>query len=100
MRRRERKDTFKANIKANPLELNALIPKYQIHNQIPEVDMGNLRFLDIMGEGIFGKVYAGDLTTEGCTKAAVIRMLRETGNVKAKQDFHKDVSTGNYQKYR
>lgn len=91
MKKKERKEAFKANIKTNPLELNALIPKYQIHSHVPEIDLGNLRFLDVMGDGNFGKVYAGDLTTDGCTKVVIIRMLKEASNAKAKQDFQREV---------
>ncbi|OQV11773.1 hypothetical protein BV898_13968 [Hypsibius exemplaris] len=85
-RKRQRKEAFKANIKTNPLELNALIPKYQIHGHVPEILMEHLRFLDVMGDGTFGKVYAGDLTSDGCTRPVIVRLVREASS-KTKQDF-------------
>ncbi|XP_055342160.1 tyrosine-protein kinase transmembrane receptor ROR2-like [Paramacrobiotus metropolitanus] len=92
-KKNERKEAFKANIKTNPLELNALIPKYQIHGHVPEIQMSSLRFMDVMGEGSYGTlVYAGHLTTEGGPKTVIIRLLKETGTVKNKQDFQKELT--------
>ncbi|GAU93809.1 hypothetical protein RvY_05691-2 [Ramazzottius varieornatus] len=92
MAKKQSKSAFKANIKANPLELNALIPKYQIHGHVPEVQMNNLRFLDVLGDGAFGKVYAGDLMTDGGIRPVIIRMAREGGGAKLKQDFLRELA--------
>ena len=90
--KKQSKSAFKANIKADPLELNALIPKYQIHGHVPEIQMSNLRLLDVMGDGVFGKVYAGDLMTDGGIRPVIIRMMREGGGLKLKQDFLREVN--------
>lgn len=76
----------------NQLELNTLLAKQPL--RIREFPMSNIRFLQELGEGTFGKVYKGELLgfygeTNVCTVA--IKTLKDHAAGKIQQDFRREV---------
>ena len=95
---RRKKDTngqHKALHKAsvnNQLEMNAMLAKQPLRSR--EFPMANIRFLQELGEGAFGKVYKGELLgyynkTSVCKVA--VKTLKENAAPKMQQDFRREV---------
>ncbi|KAK6618580.1 hypothetical protein RUM43_012971 [Polyplax serrata] len=84
------------------LEMNALLPGFQSNNkgQRPhnvvrarEYQLSNVKFLEELGEGAFGKVYKGEVhvsKTEPVLQVA-IKTLKENATLKTQQDFRREV---------
>ncbi|KAL0277017.1 UNVERIFIED_CONTAM: hypothetical protein PYX00_004446 [Menopon gallinae] len=84
------------------LEMNALLPGYQSNNKSQrsgnvvrarEYQLSNVKFLEELGEGAFGKVYKGEVhvsKTEPVLQVA-IKTLKENATLKTQQDFRKEV---------
>ncbi|XP_064116990.1 tyrosine-protein kinase transmembrane receptor Ror-like isoform X1 [Macrobrachium nipponense] len=79
--------------KAKTVELNALLPKQQ-QLRAREFPLANVRFMQELGEGAFGKVYKGELqgmSPDGSSVLVAIKTLKENATAKTRQDFHREV---------
>ncbi|XP_068201000.1 inactive tyrosine-protein kinase transmembrane receptor ROR1-like isoform X2 [Palaemon carinicauda] len=79
--------------KAKTVELNALLPKQQ-QLRAREFPLANVRFMQELGEGAFGKVYKGELqgmSPDGTSVLVAIKTLKENATAKTRQDFHREV---------
>ncbi|RXG73056.1 Inactive tyrosine-protein kinase transmembrane receptor ROR1, partial [Armadillidium vulgare] len=85
------------SVKAKTVEMNALLPKQQQQQQqlrAREFPLSNLRFMQELGEGAFGKVYRGELegvVPNGNSVLVAIKTLKENATAKTRQDFHREV---------
>ncbi len=73
------------------LEMGSMPAKLPI--RAPEVSMSQIRFIQELGEGTFGKVYKGDLIgyhDNSITKVA-IKTLKESAAPKIQNDFRREV---------
>lgn len=84
------------------LEMNSLLPNFQSTNKnqrqqnvvrAREYQLSNVKFLEELGEGAFGKVYKGEVhvnKTEPVLQVA-IKTLKENATIKTQQDFRREV---------
>ncbi len=80
------------------MEMNALIPKAASQPPAPrprarEFPITSVRFNQELGEGIFGKIYKGELggIVGGCASTVAIKTLRPGANTKSKQDYQNEI---------
>ncbi|KAF2351171.1 Kringle [Trinorchestia longiramus] len=105
---KRKKSTSPKAPKPKTVELNALLPKQQQQQllqqqqqqqHLPQIRareyaISNVRFMQELGEGAFGKVYRGELRvnpTDMNTVAVAVKTLKENATVKTRQDFHREV---------
>ncbi|XP_063603462.1 tyrosine-protein kinase transmembrane receptor ROR2-like isoform X1 [Penaeus indicus] len=91
--RRKFKSPKQPSPKAKTVELNALLPKQQ-QLRAREFPLANVRFMQELGEGAFGKVYKGELqgmSPDGSSVLVAIKTLKENATAKTRQDFHREV---------
>ncbi|KAB7496272.1 hypothetical protein Anas_07449, partial [Armadillidium nasatum] len=98
LKKRNQKSAAKpTTVKAKTVEMNALLPKQQQQQQqlrAREFPLSNLRFMQELGEGAFGKVYRGELegvVPNGNSVLVAIKTLKENATAKTRQDFHREV---------
>ncbi|CAL4076166.1 unnamed protein product, partial [Meganyctiphanes norvegica] len=80
--------------KPKTVELNALLPKSKQTLRAREFPLSNVRFMQELGEGAFGKVYKGELqgvNPDGSSVMVAIKTLKENATEKTRQDFHREV---------
>ena len=73
------------------LEMGSMGAKIPV--RAPEVPMGQIRFIQELGEGTFGKVYKGEMIgyhDNSITKVA-IKTLKESASPKIQNDFRREV---------
>ncbi|XP_015784668.1 tyrosine-protein kinase transmembrane receptor Ror isoform X2 [Tetranychus urticae] len=71
------------------VEMNSLLPKKQSH--ATEYPLSCLKFIEVLGEGAFGKVYRGELIMSlNDTVPIAIKTLKEDANMKTRQDFQRE----------
>lgn len=69
--------------------MNSLLPKKQSH--ATEYPLSCLKFIEVLGEGAFGKVYRGELIMSlNDTVPIAIKTLKEDANMKTRQDFQRE----------
>ncbi|XP_076069681.1 tyrosine-protein kinase transmembrane receptor Ror-like [Oratosquilla oratoria] len=93
MRRRAKDSPKQPSPKPKTVELNALLPKQQ-QLRAREFPLSNVRFMQELGEGAFGKVYKGELqgvSPDGSSVLVAIKTLKENATAKTRQDFHREV---------
>ncbi|XP_045603194.1 tyrosine-protein kinase transmembrane receptor Ror isoform X1 [Procambarus clarkii] len=91
--KRKAKSPKQPSPKAKTVELNALLPKQQ-QLRAREFPLANVRFMQELGEGAFGKVYKGELqgvSPDGSSVLVAIKTLKENATAKTRQDFHREV---------
>lgn len=71
------------------LEMTALLKK---QSKVVEYSFNNLRFIEELGEGAFGKVFRGELilTMGGAVVPVAIKTLKEGSGYKMKQEFQRE----------
>ncbi|KAG7166487.1 Inactive tyrosine-protein kinase transmembrane receptor ROR1-like [Homarus americanus] len=92
--KRKAKSPKQPSPKAKTVELNALLPKQQQQLRAREFPLANVRFMQELGEGAFGKVYKGELqgvSPDGNSVLVAIKTLKENATAKTRQDFHREV---------
>ncbi|XP_046335927.1 inactive tyrosine-protein kinase transmembrane receptor ROR1-like isoform X3 [Haliotis rufescens] len=75
-----------------PMEMSPLNPKPS--SRAREFPMGNIRFLQELGEGAFGKVYKGELLGlygDNTVSKVAIKTLKDTATPKTQNDFRREV---------
>ncbi|NP_001191466.1 ror precursor [Aplysia californica] len=80
------------NKQAQPVEMSPLNPKSA--SRAREFPMPNIRFLQELGEGAFGKVYKGELVGlygESSVTTVAIKTLKENALPKVQNDFRREV---------
>ncbi|CAL1536023.1 unnamed protein product [Lymnaea stagnalis] len=80
------------NKQAQPVEMSPLNPKTA--SRAREFPMHNIRFLQELGEGAFGKVYKGELVglfSESSVSKVAIKTLKENALPKVQNDFRREV---------
>ncbi|XP_076354950.1 inactive tyrosine-protein kinase transmembrane receptor ROR1-like isoform X2 [Tachypleus tridentatus] len=73
------------------VEMSALLPKPKL--RAPEFPHSSVRFLHLLGEGAFGKVYRGELIGihgPGSVTLVAIKSLKENATFKMQQDFRRE----------
>lgn len=80
------------------LETSSLIPSSMMSSQkseclkVAEYHLSNIKFLDELGEGAFGKVYKGELVVPGKrTLMVAIKTLKENATPKTVSEFKREV---------
>ncbi|XP_046670353.1 tyrosine-protein kinase transmembrane receptor Ror-like isoform X1 [Homalodisca vitripennis] len=81
------------------LEMSALIPgsnasslKSEARPRVREFHLSNIRFLQELGEGAFGKVYKGEICgLDSGPLLVAIKTLKENATAKTAQDFRREV---------
>ncbi|XP_053210968.1 inactive tyrosine-protein kinase transmembrane receptor ROR1-like [Panonychus citri] len=77
------------NASGSSVEMNSLLPKKQSH--ATEYSLSCLKFIEVLGEGAFGKVYRGELMMSLTdTVPIAIKTLKEDANMKTRQDFQRE----------
>ncbi|KAF7996941.1 hypothetical protein HCN44_002587 [Aphidius gifuensis] len=61
--------------------------------EIPIVRRENLTFLDVIGEGCFGKVYKGELNHGDSKEIIAVKVLKDLASSEAEEDFMREVET-------
>lgn len=60
--------------------------------KIPQYKLQDVKFLEELGEGAFGKVYKGELFQNNCSRVAVaVKALKENATQKTQQDFRREI---------
>ncbi|XP_073974043.1 tyrosine-protein kinase transmembrane receptor Ror-like isoform X2 [Rhodnius prolixus] len=85
--------------KGSGLEMSALIPgsgassvKSEARSRVREFHPANIRFVQELGEGAFGKVYKGEIVGTGEEPLLVaIKTLKENASAKTTADFRREV---------
>uniref|UniRef100_A0A0A9Z5Y9 Tyrosine-protein kinase receptor n=2 Tax=Lygus hesperus TaxID=30085 RepID=A0A0A9Z5Y9_LYGHE len=85
--------------KGSGLEMSALIPgsatssvKSDARARVREFHPANIRFIQELGEGAFGKVYKGEIVGTGDEPLLVaIKTLKENASAKTTSDFRREV---------
>eukprot|EP00106_Octopus_bimaculoides_P002550 XP_014769992.1 PREDICTED: inactive tyrosine-protein kinase transmembrane receptor ROR1-like isoform X1 [Octopus bimaculoides] len=75
-----------------PMELSPLAAKSNMRTR--EFFMQNIRFIQELGEGAFGKVYKGELVglfSENSVTKVAIKTLKENASPKVQNDFRREV---------
>ena len=76
----------------NQVELNPMLAKAPVRTR--EFPMSNIRFLQELGEGAFGKVYKGDVLGyhgDQSVMRVAVKTLKENASQKVKTDFRREV---------
>ncbi|RUS91341.1 hypothetical protein EGW08_000858, partial [Elysia chlorotica] len=77
---------------SQPVEMSPLNPKSAVRAR--EFPMNNVRFLQELGEGAFGKVYKGELVGlygESSVSKVAVKTLKENALPKVQNDFRREV---------
>lgn len=87
----------------SPIEMTDLLPNHsnQPHLtrstrgngvlRIPQYSLSQIKFLEELGEGAFGKVYKGALKKSGDTQFIAVKALKENASAKTKADFRREI---------
>ncbi|KAM3964181.1 LOW QUALITY PROTEIN: tyrosine-protein kinase transmembrane receptor Ror [Aphomia sociella] len=89
----------------SPIEMNELLNNQNINNQphltrntrgngvlrIPQYSLSQIKFLEELGEGAFGKVYKGALKKNGETQYVAVKALKENASAKTQADFRREI---------
>lgn len=59
--------------------------------RVPQYTLSQIRFLEELGEGAFGKVYKGALNKGGETQFIAVKALKENASAKTQQDFRREI---------
>lgn len=59
--------------------------------RIPQYSLSQIKFLEELGEGAFGKVYKGALKKNGETLYVAVKALKENASAKTKADFRREI---------
>ncbi|XP_063705293.1 tyrosine-protein kinase transmembrane receptor Ror isoform X2 [Culicoides brevitarsis] len=60
--------------------------------RVPQYRLEDVKFVEELGEGAFGKVYKGELTTKEKDKIFVaVKALKENASAKTQQDFKREI---------
>uniref|UniRef100_A0A336LGT4 Tyrosine-protein kinase receptor n=1 Tax=Culicoides sonorensis TaxID=179676 RepID=A0A336LGT4_CULSO len=60
--------------------------------RVPQYKLDDVKFVEELGEGAFGKVYKGELTTKEKDKIFVaVKALKENASAKTQQDFKREI---------
>ncbi|KAG5876171.1 hypothetical protein JTB14_015726 [Gonioctena quinquepunctata] len=85
-----------------PMEMNTLLPPnlppQRNHNSnkngiqtVPQYTFKEVRFIDELGEGAFGKVYKGELKTKTGKIYVAVKSLKENASAKTQADFQREI---------
>lgn len=88
----------------SPVEMNELLTN-NVSNQphltrntrsggvlrIPQYSLSQIKFLEELGEGAFGKVYKGALKKNGETQFIAVKALKENASAKTQADFRREI---------
>ncbi|XP_068632434.1 tyrosine-protein kinase transmembrane receptor Ror [Battus philenor] len=89
----------------SPIEMNELLSAQNMSNQphltrnvrgngvlrIPQYYLSQIKFLEELGEGAFGKVYKGALKKNGDTQYVAVKALKENASAKTQADFRREI---------
>lgn len=89
----------------SPIEMSELLNNTNINNQphltrntrgngvlrIPQYSLSQIKFLEELGEGAFGKVYKGALKKSGDTQFVAVKALKENASAKTQADFRREI---------
>ncbi|CAH2234411.1 jg21215 [Pararge aegeria aegeria] len=90
----------------SPIEMNELLTNQNSSSQphltistargngvlrIPQYSLAQIKFLEVLGEGAFGKVYKGALKKNGETQYVAVKALKENASAKTKADFRREI---------
>ncbi|KAG6453049.1 tyrosine-protein kinase transmembrane receptor Ror [Manduca sexta] len=59
--------------------------------RIPQYSLSQIKFLEELGEGAFGKVYKGALKNNGETQFVAVKALKENASAKTQADFRREI---------
>ncbi|XP_021201264.3 tyrosine-protein kinase transmembrane receptor Ror [Helicoverpa armigera] len=59
--------------------------------RIPQYSLSQIKFLEELGEGAFGKVYKGALKKNGETQFVAVKALKENASAKTQADFRREI---------
>lgn len=59
--------------------------------RIPQYSLSQIKFLEELGEGAFGKVYKGALKRNGETQFVAVKALKENASAKTQADFRREI---------
>ncbi|XP_018562760.1 tyrosine-protein kinase transmembrane receptor Ror isoform X1 [Anoplophora glabripennis] len=87
---------------SSPMELNTLLPSVPPQRNhhgsnknglqtVPQYTYKEVRFLDELGEGAFGKVYKGELKTKTGKIFVAVKSLKENASAKTQADFQREI---------
>lgn len=88
---------------SSPMEMNTLLPTHNptqrsSHSSnknnfqaVPQYTYKEVRFLDELGEGAFGKVYKGELKTKMGKIFVAVKSLKENASAKTQADFQREI---------
>lgn len=89
----------------SPIEMSEFLSNHNINNQphntrntrgsgvlrIPQYSLSQIKFLEELGEGAFGKVYKGALKKDGETEFVAVKALKENASAKTQADFRREI---------
>lgn len=89
----------------SPIEMSELLTNQNLNNQphltrptrgngilrIPQYSLSQIKFLEELGEGAFGKVYKGALKKNGETHYVAVKALKENASAKTQADFRREI---------
>ncbi|KAI5631479.1 protein tyrosine kinase domain-containing protein [Phthorimaea operculella] len=89
----------------SPIEMSELLNNQNMANQphltrntrgngvlrIPQYSLSQIKFLEELGEGAFGKVYKGALKKNGETLYVAVKALKENASAKTQADFRREI---------
>ncbi|XP_053613186.1 tyrosine-protein kinase transmembrane receptor Ror [Plodia interpunctella] len=89
----------------SPIEMNELLTNQNLGNQphltrntrgngvlrIPQYSLSQIKFLEELGEGAFGKVYKGAIKKNGETQYVAVKALKENASAKTQADFRREI---------
>lgn len=90
----------------SPIEMSDLLNNQSLANQphltsntrgngvlrIPQYSLSQIKFLEELGEGAFGKVYKGAIKLpNGDTQYVAVKALKENASMKTKADFRREI---------
>lgn len=89
----------------SPIEMSELLTNQNMANQphltrntrgngvlrVPQYSLSQIKFLEELGEGAFGKVYKGALKKNGDTLYVAVKALKENASAKTQADFRREI---------
>lgn len=89
----------------SPIEMNELLTNQNPANgphltrstrgngvlRVPQYSLAQIKFLEELGEGAFGKVYKGALKKNGETLYVAVKALKENASAKTEADFRREI---------
>ncbi|XP_049824596.1 tyrosine-protein kinase transmembrane receptor Ror-like isoform X2 [Aethina tumida] len=87
---------------SSPIEMNTLLPQNMPPSRnhgsgknglqtVPQYTYKEVRFLEELGEGAFGKVYKGELKTKNSKTFVAVKSLKENASAKTQADFQREI---------